>query len=287
MTSFYCTLADVKDEQDVNAAANTTQDARIFQLIRQVSQRVDRLFQSNRPQFWPYLEDRKFRVTPDRVNSLDNTFWFRDNLLALNTVTLGTTALVVATDVEAWPTIPTPYQYLRLLAYTDSWYDNCWNSSYTPLFLQINGTWGFHTEYANAWLATTTVAVATATNTTITLTDVDGTDGYGRSPWISPGALLRIENEYLLVTAANTTTNVLTVKRGMNGTTGVNHGIGTGVDVWQVEDVLRRCVARQSAFLYARRGAYESAQVTDIGIANYPSDLLAELRGVVHELVYI
>lgn len=286
MSFFYCTLQDAKDEQNITSATNAAEDAKLFEKIRQVSQRFNRLFQARRPMFLPWLEDRKYRITTDRVNSFDNTFRFDDSLLALSTVTLGTTSLVVGSAVEAWPSIPTPYHYLRLLSYSNSWYDYCTTLTPTPLFVTINGTWGFHTDYDNAWLLTTTLTVDPVSGTTITVTDIDGTDAYGRSPWISPGALLKIESEFLLVTAINTTTNVATVKRGVNGTTGAAHAIGTGVYVWQVEDIVRRAVARQAAFLYARMGAYESSVVTDVGIAAYPSDLLAELRGVAQSLVY-
>jgi hypothetical protein len=284
--TWYCTLADVKDEHNITSSPDAAKDADIFQKIRQVSQRLDRLFQAKRPMFLPWLEDRLLRVTGDRVNTYDGTLRLDSSLLALNAVTLGTQVLTVGSGVEAWPSIPTPYHYLRLLGNITDWYTYCSSAMPAPLFIRINGIWGFNTDYENAWLETTTVAIATGTSTTITATNADGTDGYGRSPWISPGALLKIEDEFLLVTAVNVGTNVLTVKRGMNGTTSVNHAVATTIYVWQVEDVVRRAVARQAAFLYARRGAYESSSVTDVGIVNYPSDLLAELRGIVQGLIY-
>ena len=285
--SWYCSVADVKDEQNVTGAAQSAEDAKMFQTIRQVSQRLDRLFQAKRPLFWPYLEDDKFRVTPQRINSWDNTFYFERHLLSLNTVTYDTQALAVGSAVEAWPTGITPYQYLRLMDYSTNWYDYCVSQTNpTPIFITINGTWGWHTDYTNAWLAVDTLSADPLTTTTITVADIDGIDGYGRYPRISPGALLKIENEFLLVTATNIVANTATVKRGVNGTTAAAHAIGQTVSVWQTEDVIRRVVARQSAFLYARRGAYESSTVTDVGVSNYPSDLLAELRGAIHGLVY-
>lgn len=285
MSQWYCTLADAKD--DLKAGVNTVEDAKLFQLIRQVSQRVDRMYQARRPLFLPYLESRLIRADGHHINSTDGTFQLDGHLLALTSVLLGTTNQIIGTNVEVWPSIPSPYQYLRLLSNSGSWYDQCLNGSLTPLFVTINGIWGYHGDYANAWLLTTTLTADPTSGTTLTVTDIDGTDGYGRSPWISPGALLKVEDEFMLVTAVDTGTNVATVKRGMNGTTGVAHAIGTGVYVWQVEDPVRRVVARQSGFLYARRGAYESSAITDVGVINYPSDLLAELRGVIQGYVYL
>ena len=116
---------------------------------------------------------------------------------------------------------------------------------------------------------------------------MDGANPRGYSPRISAGNLLLIDDEYLEVTATNTTTNVVTVIRGANGSTAATHLIAAPVSVWQVEDNIKRVTARQAGLLYARRGAFETANITEIGIIQYPVDLLAELRGVLQGYSYI
>lgn len=285
MSQWYCSLQDALDEMG-SRTNNGVENKKLFEKIRQVSRRIDGLFQQPRPMFLPYVEDRKIRASGQVVNSYDNTLRLPTPLLALNSVTQGTTPLTVGSQVEAWVSGVVPYHYLRLLDYGLSWYRDCGCASPAPTFITVNGTWGYHSDYDEAWLLTTTLSADPSTGASITVADIDGTDGYGRSPWISPGALLKIEIEFLLVTAVNAGTNVATVKRGMNGTTAVAHAINTPVYVWQVEDTIRRATARQSAFLYARAGAYESSSVSDVGVVNYPSDLLAELRGIAQAFAY-
>lgn len=284
--TLYATLAEGRAE---TKAGTNADDAKLLTYLRIVSRRIDTLFQSRRPFFLPYIETRQYRIEPARVNAWDNTFQMNDNLLALTSVSVDGTALTIGTDVEAWPTLASPYRYLRLLDYGRTWYGLCdLSMPRKPYFATVTGTWGYHGDYTHAWLPVTTLsaAVVSTTATTITVTDVDGTDAYGRSPWISAGALLQIDSEWMEVTATNTTTNVCTVRRGVNGSTAATHLISAAVSVWQVEETIRRATARQAAFLYARAGAYESANVTDIGIVQFPSDLLAELRGIMVGYAY-
>lgn len=282
MTTPYITLAQAKSELK---AETTTDDAKVYSYIRQFSARVDRLFQSRRPVFAPYVESRQIRVAPEAVNTQDNTLYFPDNLLAISTVVAGTTGLTSGTDFEAWPTLSSPIHRLRLLSTGNDWYSYCTTDG-TPLFVTIAGIWGFHSDYANAWAhVDDLVGNITASVTSLTVADVDGGDLYGQTPRISAGNLLRIGTEYLEVLATNTTTNVVTVRRGVNGSTAAAHTTGDDVEVWQVEESLLR-IARQVAFMYARRGAFESSTVTDFGVVNFPSDILSEIRGIMQGFAY-
>jgi len=161
-------------------------------------------------------------------------------------------------------------------------------SNCDPLTTIVYGVWGYHRRYASAWLAVDAIAAGiNATVTALTVADVDGLNVQGYGPRISAGNLLKIDSEYLEVTATNITTNVVTVIRGANGSTAAAHLIAAPVSVWQVEDNIKRVTARQAGLLYARRGAFETANITEIGIIQYPVDLLAELRGVVQGYGYI
>lgn len=284
--TLYATLADGKAEL---SASTTTADATLLNYLRIVSRRIDTLFQATRPFFAPYIMSRAFPVRQDTVNTWENTLRLRDNLLALTSISVSGTALTVGTQAETWPTLASPARSLRLMDYSNTWSDFCDTTDPTrPLFATVAGVWGYHSDYTNAWLAVTTLsaAVVSTTATSITVTDVDGTDAYGRTPWISAGALLQIDTEWMEVVSTSTTTNVCTVRRGVNGSTAATHLINAPVSVWQVEETIRRATARQASFMYARRGAYESANITDLGIVNFPSDLLAELRGILVGFAY-
>src|SRR5690606_35601661 len=138
-------------------------------------------------------------------------------VLELTSVSLGNTSLTINTDVEAWPDTTAPIRTLRLTSLERSWYrDAAANCDGTPLTVTLGGIFGIHRDYTNAWSSVDTLAAAiiSTTSTTFTVADVDGADEYGLTPRVSPGHLVRIDDEIMEVTATNTTTNVVTVRRG-------------------------------------------------------------------------
>ena len=285
--TWYATLADAKNELKANTTINTTEGPKLADKVRIASRRADAMFRSRRPFFAPYSETREWLVEPSRINSGLRLFHFDTSLLALSTVVVGTTTLAVGTTVEAWRRSPDrPFKAIRLMSSGNNWYQYCNNDD--PVLVTIGGFWGYHPDWANAWDSVDTVQEdpLSAVATTLTVTDVDGADGWGFTPRFSRGSLLRIESEYLEVTALPNEANTLTVIRGVNGTTAAAHVQNTAVEVFRVHDPVRRAVARQAAFLYARRGAYESSSVSDLGVVNFPSDLLAEFRHIMMELAY-
>lgn len=276
--TLYATLDDVKKSAQITG---TTDDDVAMRNLRTVSRRVDRLYRSPLPYFAPHINTKHFRIEPTRINTLDYTYRLPWPLLSLTAVTLADTALTVGTQVEAWPTVDSPFKLLRMM---DGWTWYSYSTSdYEPALIKVTGIWGWHHDYSNAWLGVTTLAaaIATTTITSITVTDIDGTDAYGRAPWLSPGSLLQIDSEWLEVTAVDTGTNVATVRRGVNGSTAATHDNASTVSVYQVEEDIRDVVTRQAAFKYARRGAYESITITDLGAIQFPTDLLHELKSTI------
>ena len=271
--TYYCTLADAKTTM---RADSTLDDALLLSLIGQVSARIDLLMSTNTPYFQPYTDALEFEVVAQRVDSGRNAFILPPGspLLALTSVLLNGAAVTAS----AHPATRSPISMIRR---TDggSWYEN---GTDDPPTVVITGVWGYHRRYAQAWPVVDALAAAviSTTATTITVADVDGSNPDGFTPRISAGNLIGIDNELLEVTATNTVTNAVTVRRGMNGTTAATHLIAAPVSVWQTDDNVRRVTARQAGLLYARRGAYEQQTITDVGVITYPADLLSELRGV-------
>lgn len=283
--TLYATLADGRAEIK---ASTTAEDSVILNYLRIVSRRIDSvMFSPRRPFFAPYIESRNFPLRSEYVNTYERTFRFTEPLLALTGVTVGTDALTLNTDVKAWLPLDTPIYKLILSDSAKRWYDYC-DSNYDPLRVIIAGTWGFHRSWADAWMDVETVQdnPLSSSATTLTVANVDGADAYGRTPAISAGALLKIESEYLEVTATNTAANTCTVRRGVNGSTAAAHVQATTVSVFQVEEDIRQVVARQAAFMYARRGAFTTAEITGVGTMTFPKDLLFELKAVLAGYAY-
>jgi hypothetical protein len=145
----------------------------------------------------------------------------------------------------------------------------------------VTGTWGYHHDYAHAWIEVNTLsaAIPDASVTGITVGGVFGGDPRLIGERYSYGSLIRVDDEMMQVLEVNTSTNELTVIRGANGSTAISHADGATVELFEGEDPIRRVTARQAALLYARRGAFEVQQVDGFGITTYPQDLLMELRG--------
>lgn len=295
--SLYATLDAAKailgtTTQQVTTTATISNNL-ILSNLRVVTARVNQLFRMGSPPYWPMFEPtmgtRTYPMLMENINTGLNLFTFPDNLLSLTGVTVNGNTVTVPTTVTTFPqaTYP-PFHQLQLASWWNTWGYYLYGLSWTPL-LTITGIWGYNTDYANAWPTLTTLAAAitTTTATSITVVNVSAPDAYGITPAISTGNLIMIDSEMLLVTATNTTTNVVTVTRGVNGSTAATHLNGANVQVWQVEPDISRVVARQAGMLLARLGAYTTVEVSPMGVeTRYPADMLQELYGTLQAFVY-
>lgn len=277
----YTTLARAKAEIK---ATGTVDDAIVRRNIATVSKRIDAVMGSpRRPFFAPYTEQRDFLITLDRVDSVYNTFLLKDHILSMTAVLKQSTAVTSYAEIYSYgEEVAT---MLRLTNTSTNWYPT--NDTAAPK-IYVTGVWGWNLDYSNAFDSVDTVQdnPLSSSATSITVTDADGADLDGFTPRFSPGNLIRIESELLDVTGVNTTTNVLTVRRGVNGTTAAAHVKTTAIEVYRVDERIDRITARQAALLYVRRGAFQVETLDGVGVVTYPQDLLTELRNSLTEFVY-
>lgn len=286
MTTLYSTLDECKQYM---AAESATDNTILLGLIRQVSSRIDHMFMPLRagiPVFAPYIQTRNnYRLTGDKVNSYEGTFNFGEPLLALTSVDIGTTALTVPTTVTTWQGGLSPYTTLSLVdSCCGSWYRyaTCSGCNRAP-FITIAGIWGYHSDYANAWIDTlqdVPVANITSSQTSFVVSDVDAANALGLTPAISAGNLLQIDSEWLEVTATDTTTNTVTVRRGVNGSTAAAHTAGTAIYSYAVDEQIKRATYRQAALEYNKIGAYDNVTVQDLTTVTFTADVLAEFSSL-------
>lgn len=244
------------------------------------------------PLFAPVTETRRIVVTPHAIDSVNGTLNLGTNfLLSASSVTSADgTVLTASTQWDYYPTPnQTPYSQLRRVGCCGSWYDWCTSTCDPYLYISIAGVWGYHTDYATAWQSIDTLgaAVASSSVTEITLTNADGTDTYYSIPRLSVGSLIKIDDEAMDIIRINYNTNKATVRRGVLGTTAATHNNGTAVYAWQVEEPIRRVVARQAAFMNARRGRFDVTTGDGLGgTTRYPQDLVPEFLNVLNEYQY-
>lgn len=256
----------------------------LFRLANIVTNRVKRDFKIS---FEPFYKTKTITALPTNVNRALGLLDIGDLLLELTTLTNNGSSSTLGTNFVYYPQGVFPVKTLRLLnPYQDSWY-SCNNSQFFDQ-LVLTGWFGYRENYdTEGWLSTTNTITDigglanTTALTTITVQSVNGANILGDTPAFSPGHLLRIDNEMMEVQATDTTLQKVTVRRAWNGTVAANHVQGATILFWNQADEISRVVARQAASLFSRKGAFNTIEVSGMGITQYPADLLQELRGTI------
>lgn len=286
--TLYASLGYIKDwlKTDVQTDdALSPDDMRLLQAARTVSRRIDNAFASRRPMFAPWNETRKLPLDGMHVNSSQGTFRLDGTLLALTSTSINGNAVA---NVEGYPdsTLP-PFPFLRLTDCCAGWYGICADCC-APYQVSVAGVWGFHRDYAAAWMTVDALAAAivSTTATTFTVANANGADAYGITPRISAGDLLKVDSEYMEVAVVAYSTNTVTVRRGVNGSTAATHLISAPVSRWEVEEPVKHAVARQVGLMYSRRGAYTTMEVQGMSEVRYPADWLSEVMGMLQGYAY-
>jgi hypothetical protein len=274
----YCTFAEALRELKGEESAENAEQAQILkEKIWQVSRRIDNEMTPERGLYFaPNLATRTMPLSQHRILDQGLNYLPTFPLLEVSAVSVRFQRQVIDKTAQ-----------VDLLDNKLYWVGSGagWQELYhrygTTAKVVVVGTWGYHHDYTQAWIAVNTLAgaIPDATTTGVTVGGVFGGDPRLIGERYSYGSLIRVDDEMMQVLEVNTSTNELTVVRGVNGSVAINHADGTTVELFEGEDPIRRVTARQSALLYARRGAFEAQQVDAFGITTYPQDLLMELRG--------
>lgn len=282
---YYCTLNDAKAVMAAGTESRATEDDLLMSMIRRVSARVNLLLtgRSEDYLFLPQIKTRQIPLDGHYIDSMRNTLLLRWPLLAITSISADGTS--VTSVASGYPSGETPYRQVRISSSGDLWYSYITANCEDPAYAEITGVWGYHSNYAEAWMDTGLDLSAGISSSVLSLTtsDVDADDLYGMPPALSRGALIKVDDEFMWVIGTNITANSVSLKRGVLGSTAAAHDSGDSIYVWQVEEPIRQVVARQAAFMYHRRGAYEQSTFDGAASVQYPPDLLRELAAVLTE----
>lgn len=271
MNRYLCTLADAKQQIKT---AQTGDDALILDAIEDASGRINDLF---RVPFEPWHATRYFDATRNPVSYSGRVLTLTYPLLSATTITLGDGTALAGTDYQLSPRDETPASEIIIVSDFYSWY-RVDNANHPLNAISITGVWGQRSQYANAWSQVTTLSAAIVSTSATSATVTSATA-------ISPGALIRVDDEYMRVT--NVSTNTLTLERGVNGTTAATHLITAPVSLYAWEPVINRAAKRLAAWLYHRRGAFENSAF-DVGTGTtiqYPHDMPQEVTNILRGFV--
>ena len=201
------------------------------------------------------------------------------DLLELESVVNGDGREFAPGDLVSEPANLYPRQNLRLVRPGLCWLPGA--GGQREQVISVTGVWGWHPDYSNAWqLVDSLAAGVDAATTSLRVTDVDGPDENGMTPRLQPGQLLRLDTEYLICTAVETATDLVTVRRAQNGTTAAAHASAGTLCVYRPPARIAQCATRIAVWLYRQKDAnvFDKTTILNTGVAITPSALPTDAR---------
>ncbi len=266
---YLATLAQAKSDAKLT---DTTSDSFLTSALEFVSNRIETI---NGQWYEPRRDSLYFDASIyGRVSWGGKTLDLNMPLVELYGVTLGDATVMSLSDIRLYPRGQTPASQLIITNNTYS-FMALTDGDVPDQAIEVSGAWCYHTEYnRSAWSILSTLSAGINTSVT-TITPVSVAS-------FSVGQLLRIDDEYLRVTAVGGST--LTVIRAINGTTAAAHDSADSIYVFYPEPAIQRAALRWAAFLLARRAAYERVNYDGINTTTFPPDMPDEVRNIMSEL---
>jgi hypothetical protein len=237
------------------AAADSSEDTRLLRALEAASLDIER--KTNR-RFIPRLASILHSIAHSPVELA-----LRDDLLELQSVTNGDGSSISLNDI-----VLLSNGVLRLINGAAFVYEDSPEDA-----IEVRGIWGYHPNWSKAWANsgdTVQDNPLSSSATSLTVLDADA----GNPPRFQVGQLLKIESEYLRVTAIDSESNILTVERGAEGTTAAAHVLNTAISIYQVPQDIALLAIRWALWLYRE---------ADNGTSEIPTaflDALSSLRRV-------
>ena len=275
--AYLTTLDAVKQHLDLTGT-DAGDDRVVENLIASASDMITQMCQRV---FIPHRDTRQYDARGEHLqnNDFSNQILRLDaDLLSVDTLTNGDST-TVASGQYALRGRGYPKWAIELLPSAGIYwtYSTDWQNA-----ISIVGIWGYHEDYDHAWVNTLDtiqdVSGINATVQAITCADADGKDGRYRNRF-AVGQQLKIESEYLKVVAVNTTSNVLTVLRGVNGTTAATHAKDTAIYSYAPMRNIEMAAIALTAWLYRNAPtAGDAMQILRDGTKVIPGDMPRFIR---------
>lgn len=128
--------------------------------------------------------------------------------------------------------------------------------------LRVDGVWGWHDRWTAAWsdsLDTVRDSTLAAGAATVSVSDTDASDQDGLRPRFQVGQLLRIDDEYLRITALDAADRRLTVLRAVQGTVAAPHARGVKIETFAPAAPIRDLTLRYAELLIKTTGPVDAA----------------------------
>jgi hypothetical protein len=230
-------------EYQIRSSATDTDVVNDYDIIRQYIASASRFFSAvtNRS-YVPYTFTHEIEYRPHNFTADRRFLWLPDDCFAISSITNTDGTSIASSQYRFRNQYLSPNYQLEINP-------NVQLTTYSSTnFIQryeIAGIWGFHRDYSNAWVSTTTLdGDITDSATSITLSGISN---------IERLQYIKIGDEMMQITSSIDTPHILTVKRGVNGTTASAHSDGATVSYWDIETDVQFAVTRLAVGLYRTR----------------------------------
>ncbi len=253
----YATLTDYKNyvtARNQTPSTGDTDDDVIEMLLDAASRYIDNETQRI---FYPMVQTRYFDVPEGRELDVD------EDLLEVLSITNGGASLASS----EYNLVPRNYSPAYGIKITDvssyAWTSNAAGSMEQAIV--VNGVWGYHDKYSQAW--GNSITITEDLDTSETAVDVSSHTIF------SAGHIIRIDNELMLITGVASS---ITVVRGWNGSTAVAHSNGTSIEIWHAMHGAKQACLEIAQATYHRRfgkSLSNTETVTAAGVVLTPRDI--------------
>ncbi len=241
-------MNDLRRQLRLPAAADPTADDELLRVLQEASHLIESLTQRH---YCPVAQTRLVSLDPSNPRELI----LPADLLELHALSDSDGALDRA-SIRRLPSQPDmPASVLQLAD------DAVFRFSASPInAVSISGIWGWHDRWSRAWRDSGDTVrdnplAAAATN--ISVDDVEAADRDGLRPRFHIGHLLRIDGEYLRVTAIDYERQRLTVLRGQQGSAAASHRQGAKIETYAPAPTIRDLCLRYAELLLTSIGLLE------------------------------
>jgi len=262
---YLCTLAQFKTQRYGGGTVETysaDDDATIDFYIQQASRMIVDEVLHQLP--LPYVDTLKFDAPhtyeDGRVMGFDfiNAYvlYTGDDapLLEVTTLTNGDGTTIASSDYVLYPANNAVKSKIRIKSSAIETFDytTTWEQSIT-----VAGTWGYVPHYDRAWFDSDKNIPAgglSASATSFTFSTASDASAY------STGDYIRVDAEVMLVTDSNTSTGVVTIERGVLGTTATTHDAATDIEQFrQHQQIMAETALFASSMYNAKRGFFDGS----------------------------
>jgi len=223
--AYYSELTSVQEVRGTYMGiVNPTDDALVRAFVREVSAEIETYAARA---LSPRIETRYYDAVRDVYGAM---LLLDDDLLSITTLTNGDAATIAANQYVFEPRGVSTYWAVRLLNSSGV----VWTYSTDPEnAISVAGTWGYDCSWRRGakseWVSTGTTSGAIASTSATTFTSSAGAA-------LREGWLLKIDSEFMYV--SDIATNVITIARGVNGSTAATHSDGAAVSYWKHDAAL-------------------------------------------------